>query len=749
MSRDELLVTFFQECEDQLEVVETGLSDLDSGDSDDETINAIFRAVHSVKGGAGAFALDDLVEFAHKFETRLDHIRSGKLELERDLINLFLRCSDMLADLIAAANGGDEVDKDAVEALCEELGGDEPEEEEEIPEFTPQIMDLGLGLAPIDLTPTKKTFRVTFKPIGEFYSRGNEATLLIRALAELGPCKTQCDISEVPDLKDLDIEENFLTWMTEIECEVHQDEIAEIFEFADADCELTIEEVEVEGAPALSMPAGAEGGNAPVDLATPPTIPLGPEVDLAGLAPSDGAKEPQDEDVSDSSEEEKPPQAAPPQPEPTPAAASAPAPKPKTGGGAGREGGGKSNDNQSATIRVGLDRVERLVNLVGELVVNQAMLGQSLASTATLSSDVNDGLDEFRRLTRDIQESVMAIRAQPVKPLFQRMSRIVREAAQATGKDVRLVTEGSETEIDKTVLERLADPLTHMIRNAVDHGLEMADERVAAGKTREGVVRLIAAHRSGRVMIEIKDDGAGINRKRVRQIAEEKGLISPDEVLSDTEVDNLLFLPGFSTATEVSNLSGRGVGMDVVRKSIQSLGGRIAITSTPGLGTALTISLPLTLAVVDGIVVEVAEETLIVPITSVVETLKVSGDDAFPIDANSWTLQSRGDIIPLIDVGFELGMREERATPQDRVAIVAGNEDGAQSAIVVDRVEDQRQVVIKSLETNYGDVPGIAAATILGDGRIALILDVERVVEGAAGSPAASARNRAVSEAVS
>jgi two-component system chemotaxis sensor kinase CheA len=429
----------------------------------------------------------------------------------------------------------------------------------------------------------------------------------------------------------------------------------------------------------------------------------------------------------------------------------APAPPPAAakpaGAAAPNRDAGAAKSAESATIRVGLDRVERLVNLVGELVVNQAMLAQSLSLSSMMNSDVGDGLDEFRRLTRDIQESVMAIRAQPVKPLFQRMSRIVRECAQATGKDVKLVTEGSETEIDKTVLERLADPLTHMIRNAVDHGLETRDKREAAGKPRDGTVRLIAAHRSGRVVIEIQDDGAGINRPRVRQIAEEKGLISPDEILTDSEVDNLLFLPGFSTAKEVSNLSGRGVGMDVVRKSIQSIGGRITLTSVPGQGTTLTISLPLTLAVVDGIVVEVADETLIVPITSVVETLKVQPDDAYPIDETSWTLQSRGEIIPLIDVGYELGMQEERKPPHHRVAIVAGNEDGAQSAIVVDRVEDQRQVVIKSLETNYGDVPGIAAATILGDGRIALILDVERVVEGAAG-PASAGRGRAKTETV-
>ncbi len=746
MSRDELLVTFFQECEDQMEVVETGLTDLDSGDADDETINAIFRAVHSVKGGAGAFALDDLVEFAHKFETKLDLIRGGKLELDSNLTNLFLRCSDMLADLIAAASSGQEANHEAVAALVEELAVDE-EEEEDIPDFTPTVMSLDLGLAEIDLSPKKKTIDVTFRPKEEFYARGNEATLILRALGELGPCETTCDASEVPDLKELDVDENHLRWKVAIETEAHEGEVAEIFEFAEADCDLEIVATELEQAdnaagalPALSLPAGAESGDAPagLDIPLPNASDADPDTPEAATdKTTPGATAPA-EPTSAAKEDAVTADPAP--------AAPAAAAKPKAAPAARDSGGGKSAE--SATIRVGLDRVERLVNLVGELVVNQAMLAQSLSVSSMMSSDVGDGLDEFRRLTRDIQESVMAIRAQPVKPLFQRMSRIVRECAQATGKDVKLLTEGSETEIDKTVLERLADPLTHMIRNAVDHGLETREKREAAGKPRDGIVRLIAAHRSGRVVIEIQDDGAGINRPRVRQIAEEKGLISPDEVLTDSEVDNLLFLPGFSTAKEVSNLSGRGVGMDVVRKSIQSIGGRINLTSCPGHGTTLTISLPLTLAVVDGIVVEVADETLIVPITSVVETLKVHPEDAYPIDDTSWTLQSRGEIIPLIDVGYELGMQDERKPPHHRVAIVAGNEDGAQSAIVVDRVEDQRQVVIKSLETNYGDVPGIAAATILGDGRIALILDVERVVEGAAG-PASGGRARAKAEAVS
>lgn len=276
-----------------------------------------------------------------------------------------------------------------------------------------------------------------------------------------------------------------------------------------------------------------------------------------------------------------------------------------------------------ATVRVDLDKVDRLINLIGELVVNQAMLSQSLIDAGlTAGTAAAAGLDEFKQLTREVQDSVMAIRAQPVKSLFQRMSRIVREAAAATGKDARLKIEGEMTEVDKTVVEQLADPLTHMIRNAVDHGLESPEERVKNGKTPEGTIRLSAAHRSGRVIIEVADDGAGINRERVRQIAIDKGLIAADANLTAAEIDNILFLPGFSTAKTLSDLSGRGVGMDVVKRSIQALGGKISIRSTPGQGSTFVISLPLTLAVLDGMVVQVAGETLVIPITSIVETIK-------------------------------------------------------------------------------------------------------------------------------
>lgn len=317
----------------------------------------------------------------------------------------------------------------------------------------------------------------------------------------------------------------------------------------------------------------------------------------------------------------------------------------------------------------------------------------------------------------------MMIRAQPVKSLFQRMSRIVREASATIGKDVKLITEGETTEVDKTVIERLADPLTHMIRNAVDHGLESSEKREAAGKPRQGEVRLTAAHKSGRVVIDVSDDGGGINREKVFEIAVSKGLVPADANLSETEIDNLLFLPGFSTASEISDLSGRGVGMDVVKTSIQALGGRITITSEAGKGTTFSISLPLTLAVLDGMVVEVAGETLVIPLNMVVETLTLNELTIDRIRPGLVAARVRGEFVPLHDLGVALGYRQPMDDITDAVILLIAREDGERSALMIDAIRDQRQVVIKGLDENLHKAPGIAAATILGDGQIALILD--------------------------
>ncbi|MCK8780167.1 chemotaxis protein CheA [Rhizobium sp. NTR19] len=735
MDMNEIKEIFFQECEEQLAELESGLLKLNDGDRDPETVNAVFRAVHSIKGGAGAFGLDDLVAFAHVFETTLDCVRSNKLEPNHDVLKVMLKSADVLADLVSASRDGGSVDESRTRGLVKELealakaelpaGGHEapkaapaaPAPKAEAPAPTDDS-----GFQPIPFTfegfgddeePAIEgsTYEITFKPRRELYAKGNEAALLLRDLSRLGEMSINCDMDALPALDKMDPEASYFAWKISLKTTKSEDDIRAVFEFAEWDCELEVKVAEEntsdEELPMTPVPFDLsilDDSAAPAEeekAAAPAEDPAANAV-AAAEAATGVAKA-----VARAAEKKE--AAAP----ATPAAAAAAAPQ---------------------TIRVDLDRVDRLINLVGELVINQAMLSQSvIENDNTGTSSINMGLEELQQLTREIQDSVMAIRAQPVKPVFQRMSRIVREVADMVGKQIRLVTEGENTEVDKTVIDKLAEPLTHMIRNAVDHGIESPEKREAAGKNPEGTIKLSAKHRSGRILIELQDDGAGINRERVRQKAIDNDLIAADANLSDDEIDNLIFMPGFSTADKISDISGRGVGMDVVKRSIQALGGRISISSRPGFGSTFTMSLPLTLAVLDGMVVTVAGQTLVVPLTAIVETLQPEASAIHSFGATQRLISIRNSFCPLVDVGRVLNYRATQANPVEGVALLVESEGGGQRALMVDAIQGQRQVVIKSLEANYTNVPGIAAATILGDGRVALILDVDAVVAASRG----------------
>lgn len=727
--------TFFQECEEQLTELEEGLLAIEREEGDLETINAVFRAVHSIKGGAGAFGLDDLVRFAHTFETTLDGMRSGKLEVSPQIVKLMLRSADILSDLVRFSRDGGEMDTGRVAQMSEELsraGGAAPAPAlapVPVPAFEPLAAAEGeppvdeFGFAPVQISfdtliagdeaaGISEAIRIRFTPKPELYAKANDALRLLRELGRLGEMEVACDTSAVPLLGEIDPEGAYLTWDVTLSGDVDEAAAREIFEFVEYDCELSIE-----------------------------TAVAGPVMDEA-----DAAETVQAILAQVAAEEATEQTIAPPAPLAAPTAVEAPAiaaPAQAQAQAAPQAANAQAAQQQGATIRVDLDRVDRLIDLVGELVINQSMLAQRVteAGIARLS-DVAVGLDDLEQLTREIQDSVMAIRAQPVRPIFQRMSRVVREVADMTGKSARLVTEGENCEVDKTVIERLADPLTHMIRNAIDHGLEKPEDRLKAGKPEQGTVRMIAAHRSGRVVIEVSDDGAGINRARVRQIAVKRGIIAEDAQLSDAEIDDLIFAPGFSTADTVSDVSGRGVGMDVVRRSIQALGGRITIASRPGQGTTFTLSLPLTLAVLDGMVVTVAGQTLVVPLSAIVETLQPKAQDVHALGEKARVIGIRGAFIPLIDVGCVLGYRNEEPDPLAAVAMMVETENQSQCALLVDGIIGQQQVVIKSLETNYGHVFGVAGATILGDGRVAVILDVDAIVAGSRAEASRADANR-------
>jgi len=733
MSLDDIKETFFAECADQMAELETGLHEIQSSGPDIETVNAVFRAVHSIKGGAGAFGFNALVSFAHVFENALDVIRNDLNQVNEDRMDLLLRSVDVLSDVIEAERTGSEPDDTSglaneletafglAEAAEESDGG-----EDALADFAPVMIDLAdLGVAD---TPAGRRFHISFAPHASLYLKGHDPLRFFRELADLGTLSVTCDTADIPKLSELSPDESYLKWQLDLETESAREDIEAVFDWVDGECALSIEET---GAPAVDDGASLDafllsldepGGDSGIpeiddfgqDPETEPASAANPVADLIGSleaadigAPAAPAETEAETGNSDDGSEDS-----------------------------GARAGKKEIKKASQTIRVESEKVDRLINLMGELVINQAMLAERIgqagfgnASPAALA------LVELQNLTREIQSGVMAIRAQPVKPVFMRMSRIIREVCSATGKKAMLELEGEHTEVDTTVIEGLIDPLTHMIRNAVDHGIEDPETRQAKGKPTHGTVKLSAYHSSGRIVIEIKDDGAGINRERVLSKAIEKGIVARDAKLSDDDIDNLIFAAGFSTAETITDVSGRGVGMDVVRQSIQALGGRVNISSEPGHGSLFSMSLPLTLAVLDGMIVKEAGQTLVLPVSAVLETATLKPGDVYTIGKNNRVVKMRNQLIPIIDVGRQLGFADKRTDfTKGTIMVVEGGKNGM-GAFLVDSIEGQQQVVIKSLESNYKRVPSIAAATILGNGQIALILDCDHIVSHQASDP--------------
>ncbi|WP_322965192.1 chemotaxis protein CheA [Sphingomonas fuzhouensis] len=722
MNLDEIQQIFFQECEEGLGALETAFADLKRDRHDDETINTVFRSVHSIKGGAGAFGHERLQHFSHHYETVLDLIRNGTLPLSEPLIDLIVAAFDTLADHVAAARGegglpADQAMLDRLDAAAKgEIGSGagqaEPEPEPAAAAPTSEAAAAALDdfdalfamledPAPAAEPAGPAEWIVTVHPGPRAFDHGAEPMLALRELVRMGGRTLSADLSELPQLDGLDAERAYIGVTMALPGTLDEDDIRAVFDFADPQCRLTVTRadavvVEAEIEPAaepvaevIPLPvAPVEAAPAPVAVAAPAPAPV------MAAAPA--------------------PVAA-----PTPAAAPAPVVSVVEAANSPRVAAAAAQ-----TIRVDLDKLDRLVNLVGELVITQAMLAQRLSENEMGSIPELSDLDH---LTRELQDSTMAIRAQPMKTVFSRVPRIIRELEVETGKRVRLEVEGEMTEVDKTVVERIGEPLTHLIRNAVDHGLETPADRKAAGKDGEGVVTLSAAHQSGRIVITVADDGRGIDRARVKAKAIERGIIAPDAQLSEEEIDNLIFAPGFSTAAVVSNISGRGVGMDVVRKNIQALGGRIGIQSELGKGSSFSLSLPLTLAVLDGMIVTVGDQTFVIPLTHIVESLRPGIDEVHVVGGQSPLLDVRGTYVPVHRVGEQLGVTGAIAKPENAVLIVVESDQG-QAVLMVDSIQDQRQVVVKSLEANYRAIHGLAGATILGDGRVALILDVDALI---------------------
>src|SRR5882757_529108 len=693
--------TFMQESVEHVEAMEAGLLALRVAPDDAETLNAIFRSAHSIKGGAGSFGLTNLVRFTHALENMLDRLRSLEIPVTAEVISLVLQSVDVLrAMLDAGADGGmPDVARQLAEQI-ETLSAAQPVSEEmSIGERAKTSPEKALD----DRVVARELnfYRVEFRPHREMFSSGTNPIMLLRNLAALGTVSVcQLHAEELPPLEELDPTECYLSWTIELASSCAEEELHQVFEFVEHLAGVTVQHV--------GQPLQAEKGLA---LHRPSvrqrTLDVVPAAVPENTERVDRRKEEERRKLEQRRAAKKPSAAA-----------------------------------ESSSIRVATDKVDRLIDLVGELVIAQVMTAQMVEDfEPSCLPKLREAVAAMERSTRELHERVMAVRMMPVGTLFQRYVRVVYDIAQSTGKQIRLDTDGEETEIDKSMLELLGDPLTHLIRNAADHGIEATEVRLAANKPAEGLIQMRAFHRSGRIVIEISDDGAGIDTTRVRAKAVERGLIPEEADLSDDQIRMLIFAPGFSTREAVSDLSGRGVGMDVVRRNVQQLSGSVGLTSELGSGSTVSIELPLTLAILEGLLVRVADRTLVLPLLTVVEAVPSKGK-IVRVAEQGEVIVIREESIPVLRLCRFLGVQldaldsealenaEPCAEPAEDQRLVVVVEAGRKKiGLVVDELLGQQQVVVKSLEKNLHKVAGLMGATILGDGRVAPIIDVTTLAE--------------------
>jgi len=712
---DDFKATYFDECSELLLDLEEQFAAIAAGDRSADRLNAVFRAIHSIKGGGGAFGFIELVGFAHAYETLLDHVRDGRIALAEPVVLLCVRANDIVADFVAAARAGTSLGADygaderaQFDALTSGSAAEQPADDTPLDEFDIDFVPVRVDLtalagppaaaeddrfAEVPLAVEKTQWEIRFAPHSELYARANDPLLLFRELGNLGELSVVARLAEVPPLADFEPFGVYCSWeLTLVSASASIEQISEVFEFVEGNCELSIVQL------AKSPPAGA-----PVE---PPPPEAEPALSFAALA--------------DEVKREMPLR-----PAPAPRLVEVPPPAPADEPEDRRTGPEDRRNAGVQSIRVDLDKVDRVVNMVGELVITQSMLTQQMDDTLRARyQELVRGLEVLAQTTRGLQDAVMAIRAQPVKSVFSRMPRLVRELAARTDKKLRLEMVGEATEIDKTVIEQLSDPLTHMIRNSADHGIEAPERRRAAGKPETGTIRLAAEQAGGSILISVEDDGGGIDRERVLAVARDKGIVGADVMPTDEQIDQLIFAPGFTTAAAVSDISGRGVGMDVVLSNIKKIGGSVHVRSRTGQGTRMTLKLPLTLAVLDVMLVRVGGSPYVVPLSSIVETIQCARADFGRAPSGAKVLRVRGEYVQVVDLAERFQQHAE-AEPANRFVVLCEAEGATKLALVVDDIIGQQQVVIKSLEENFESIEGIAGGTILGDGNVALIVDVQ------------------------
>jgi two-component system chemotaxis sensor kinase CheA len=638
---------FYEESLDGLDAMEQALLALDEGAADPELINVVFRAAHSIKGGAATFGFTDVAAFTHVAENLMDEVRSGRRPMEKAVVELLLRSGDTVRDMLSLSMAGQPAATAESQALLAELSA----------------MVSGVAAAPVAVKAAAPVeaiegWDIAFRPFDYLLKTGNDPARMFRELEAMGPLSVTCDASKLPALADMDAESSYLGWTLRLDAGAKRAAVEGVFDWVDGDCELTA---------TARMAAAAPVAEAPVVVA--PAAPAAPRA----------VREP-------------------------------------------------AVNSEASSVRVGIEKIDTLINLVGELVITQSMLSQfNDGVDASQLEMLRHGLAQLGRHTRELQESVMSIRMLPISTVFNRFPRLVRDLAQKLDKKVVLDLRGETTELDKTVLEKIGDPLVHLVRNAIDHGLEVPAKRLAAGKGDTGTLRMEAFHRGGSIVVEVADNGAGLNRDAIVAKAISRGIIATGEGMSDDAVADLIFEAGFSTAAATTDLSGRGVGMDVVRRNVMDLGGTVAIRSTQGQGTTFTITLPLTLAIIDGLTAAVGEETYIVPLVSIVESVQVKPDAVRSVAGGGELFRFRDHWLPIVRLFDVFGCEGKRLAVDEGIVIVVEGE-GTRIGLFVDELIGQQQAVVKSLEANYRRVTGISGATILADGSVALIADVAGLV---------------------
>lgn len=675
---DKIKETFFIESDEHISGMETLILELESRPADLETLNGIFRAAHSMKGNSGCLGMTDINQFTHSLETVLDRLRTGKSAVDREVISLLLKSLDCIKSLVDAAKNsttcGPEIDEtlDELKAML----GRGPVQADGAPERRDDA-------ASVDNTgPAEYVCSIRFEPGPQIMKRGIDPINFLRELTELGEVLSQkIEASNVPPLEELDPETCYLSWEILLLTDTDIEKVRGFFDFVSDDSRLEIKRLGGRGSAGIADQTSTSAG--PLEKKMLGEILV--EEKIITPAQLDNALQ-----------------------------------KQKT-----------VHREEATTIRVDIEKIDKLVTFVGEFVITQSMITR-LASRPSLENFamLKNIAAQLERNTREIQEKVMAIRMLQIGSVFNRFARLVRDLSQSNGKKIVLEVSGEETELDKNVIEKISDPLTHLLRNSVDHGIEAPAERIAKGKDETGIVKLSASHAGGYVLVTVEDDGKGLDKERIARKAVEKGIVEPGAVenMSPAQILNLIFLPGFSTAEKVTDISGRGVGMDVVKRNIEALGGSVSVESRRDEFARISLRLPLTLAIIDGLTVEIGEDTYVLPINAIVESLRPKREDVKMVKGEHETVCIRGSYIPVVRVHRLFGVAPRHIDPWNALVVVVTAKNG-RYALLVDSLLGEQQIVIKSIGEAFRNLPGVAGATILGDGRVALILDIEGIVK--------------------